>query len=525
VTGVLIGLTWRRLRLRTVLWGLGLFLLAFTVVGSYEALYPDPRVRAGLTGTLRANTSFRALLGVPGDLSTPGGFTAWRVGVTLGTLAALYAGLGIVALTRGEEEAGVRELVWSGAVRRQASLLAAAAGTAVGSVVLGAMATCALLGAGAGGRGAVLLGAGVAAVGLVFVAIGALMGQVAGTRRAASALTGTAVGVAYVVRMVADTSDDRGWLAWLSPLGWLERVDAYAADRVGPLILAAGSALGLFAAAYALEGRRDLGAGLLRPGPGPGHSRRLRTPEALAARLYASTVLAWAAGLAVFSAIVAGIAADVGTFVAQDRQTADLVARLGGSPDLVRSYLGGSYQFLGILVVVVAVEGVLGARREEATGRADPVLARPVARPRWLGAFLGAGVGGAVCAAAAVGIAGAAVSVAGPGGDPAGVLRAAANMLPAAVCFGGLACALVGLVPRVAAPVGLAVPVVTFLVDYFGRLVQLPEAVLACSPFHYVAAVPARPVDRAGAVVLLAAGIVFAVVGLVAIRRRDLVPV
>jgi ABC-2 type transport system permease protein len=524
VTGVLVALTWRRLRFRTVLWGLGLFLLTAVVVTSYENLYPDPQSRAALTGEVRANTSFRALLGVPGDLSTPGGYAAWRAGLILGVLAALYAGLGIVALTRGEEEAGLRELVWAGTVRRQAPLRVAAAGVTIGCVVLGVMVTCALLGVGARGIGAVMLGAGVAAVGAVFVAVGALMGQLAVTRRAASALTGTVVGLAYLVRMVADTADDRAWLGWLSPLGWLTKVDAYTTDRPGPLVLAVGVAAVLFAAAHRLEGRRDLGAGLLRPREGPARSRLLRTPEALAARVYAPSVLGWTAGVAVGAAVVAGIAADVATFAAKDPQTAQLVARLGGTGDLARSYLGGSYQFIGVLVVVVAVEGALGARREEATGRAEPVLAGPVSRPRWLGSFLAAGLGGAVCAAAGAGLVGAAASAARTGGDPAGVLQAAANMLPAAVCFGGLACALVGLAPRIATPVGLSLPVVAFLLEYFGRLAQLPDAVLAVSPFHHVAPVPAQPVDGAGAVVLLAAGVLLAGVGLAAIRRRDLVP-
>jgi ABC-2 type transport system permease protein len=525
VTGVLVGLTWRRLRFRTVLWGLGLFLLTAVVVTSYENLYPDPQSRAALTGEVRANTSFRALLGVPGDLSTPGGYAAWRAGLILGVLAALYAGLGIVVLTRGEEEAGLRELVWAGAVRRQAPLRVAAIGVATGCAVLGAMTTCALLGLGARGTGAVVLGAGVAAVGLVFAAVGALMGQVAVTRRAASALTGTVLGVAYLVRMVADTADDRAWLGWLSPPAWLERADPYAANRPGPLVLAVAVAAVLFAAADRLERRRDLGAGLLRPREGPAHGRLLRTPETLAARVFGASVLGWTAGVAVGAAVVAGIAADVATFAAKDPQTAQLVARLGGTGDLARSYLGGSYQFIGVLVVVVAVEGALGARREETTGRAEPVLARPVPRSRWLGSFLLAGLGGAVCAAAGAGIVGAAASAARSGGDPTGVLEAAANMLPPAVCFGGLACALVGLAPRVAAPVGLGLPVVAFLLEYFGRLAELPEAVLTVSPFHHVAPVPAQPVDGAGAITLLVAGAVLSAVGLVAIRRRDLVPV
>jgi ABC-2 type transport system permease protein len=210
--------------------------------------------------------------------------------------------------------------------------------------------------------------------------------------------------------------------------------------------------------------------------------------------------------------------------VAKDPQTVQFMARLGGSPDLALSYLAGTYQFFGVLVVLVAVQGALAARREEVTGRVEPVLAQPVPRPRWLGSHLLAGLLGAVLAALAVGVAGAVASTAAQGPGPAGVLAAAANMLPAALCFAGLACLLVGLAPRLATTAGFAVPVVLFCLEYFGRLAQLPEAVLAASPFHYVAAVPAEPVNVVGAGALVGAGVVLAVAGLLAIRRRDVVP-
>jgi ABC-2 type transport system permease protein len=430
----------------------------------------------------------------------------------------------MVALTRGDEEAGLRELVWAGAVRRQTPLTVAAAGTAVGCLVLGSVVTCVLLGAGAGSTGAVVLGAGVAAVGLVFTAVGAVAGQLATTRRAASALIGTALGLAYLVRMVADTADTRDWLAWLSPLGWLERTYPYAGNRLGPLLLAVVVAVLVFGVAWRLEGQRDLGAGLLRTGRGPATARWLRTPETLAARLFADSVTGWAVGLAVGGAVVASIAGDVAQFVAEDPQTAQFMVRLGGSQDLALSYLAASYQFFGVLVVVVAVQGVLAAHREEATGRAEPVLAQPVPRPRWLGSHLLAGLLGAVLAALAAGLAGAVASAAREGPEPSGVAGAAVNMLPAALCFAGLACLLVGVAPRVATTVGFAVPVVLFGLEYFGRLAQLPEALLAVSPFHYVAAVPAEPVNVVGATALVGAGVVLAVAGLLAVRRRDIVP-
>jgi ABC-2 type transport system permease protein len=524
VTGVLARLVWRRLQLRTSLWALGLMSLTVTTVTSYTELYPDPAVRAGLTDSVGGNPSFRALLGVPYDLSTSGGYTAWRVGMFLGLLAALYAGLTVVALTRGDEEAGLRELVWAGAVRRQAPLLVAAAGTGIGCLLLGGVVTCVLVATDAGGTGAVLLGAAVAATGLFFAAIGALAAQLAAVRRPASALVGTVLGVAYLIRMVADTSADRAWLNWLSPLGWLERTQAYAGNRLAPLLLPIVLAAVVFAVAWVLEGRRDLGAGLLRSGRGPAGSRGLRTPEALAARLYRGTVLGWATGVAIGAAVVAGIAADVATFVGSDPNTTQLIARLGGSGDLARSYLGGSYRFLGVLVVVVAVQGVLAARREEVAGLAEPVLSRAVPRPRWLAAHLVTALAGAVLVAGVAGLAGAVAAAARPGGDLGDPLAAAVNMLPAAVLFAGLACVLVAAVPAWAPRLALGVPVVTFLLEYFGRLAQLPDGVLGLSPFHYVAAVPAEPMHVAGAVTLMAAGVVLAGAGLVRMRVRELVP-
>jgi ABC-2 type transport system permease protein len=524
MTGVLARLVLRRIQLRTSLWALGLLALTVSTVTGYATVYPDPAVRAGLTESVRGNPSFRALLGTPYDLSDAGGYTAWRVGVFLGLLAALYAGLTVVALTRGDEEAGLRELIWAGAVRRQAPLLVAAAWIGVGCLLLGGVVTCTLIGMGARGTGAILLGAAVAVTGWFFTAVGALAAQVAAARRPASALVGTVLGVAYLIRMAADATDGRAWLNWLSPLGWLERTQAYAGNDPAPLLLPAVLGVAVFAVAWALEGRRDLGAGLLRYGRGPARGPLLRTPEALAARLYRGTVLGWATGVGIAAAVVAGIAADVATFAGDDPNTAQLIARLGGSGDLARSYLGGTFRFLGVLVVVVAVQGVLAARREEAQGLAEPVLARPVRRPRWLGSHLVAALAGAVLVAGAAGVAGALAAGARPGGDVGDPLDAAANMLPAAVFFAGLACLLVAAVPEWAPRLGLGLPVVAFGLEYFGRLAQLPDSVLAVSPFHYVTAVPAEAVDVAGAVTLVAAGIVLAGLGLLRMRSRELVP-
>ena len=53
----------------------------------------------------------------------------------------------------------------------------------------------------------------------MFLAIGALASQLANTRRRAASMAGVIFGIAYALRMVADTNPELHWLVWLSPLG------------------------------------------------------------------------------------------------------------------------------------------------------------------------------------------------------------------------------------------------------------------------------------------------------------------
>ena len=50
--------------------------------------------------------------------------------------------------------------------------------------------------------------------------------------RAVGSLALIAVAVAYALRAVGDVASGGGnWLSWLSPIGWMQQVRAYAGDR------------------------------------------------------------------------------------------------------------------------------------------------------------------------------------------------------------------------------------------------------------------------------------------------------
>ncbi|MGE5290891.1 MAG: TetR family transcriptional regulator [Micromonosporaceae bacterium] len=99
-------------------------------------------------------------------------------------------------------------------------------------------------------------------------------------------------------------------MAWLSPIGWAQRLRPYAGERWWTLPLAVAATAALTAAAAALSARRDLGAGLLparADGPATA-TAALRSPLALAWRLHRGTLIIWTACLALIGLVMGGVA-------------------------------------------------------------------------------------------------------------------------------------------------------------------------------------------------------------------------
>jgi len=87
----------------------------------------------------------------------------------------------------------------------------------------------------------------------------------------------------------------------------------------------------------------------------------------------------------------------------------------------------------------------------------------------------------------------------------------------------GLVVAAVGLLPRWATAIGWGALGVSLVMGQLGALFELPQWVLNVSPFTHVPAVPAEQLEWLPLLVLLAVAAGLTTIGLVALRRRDLV--
>jgi len=524
-TGALLRLALRRDRVLIPAWALTLGLVVTAMGPSFEAVYGTAAERARLAASMNANGSMRALYGpVFGD--SLGGLVAWRMAGLGAVLAAVMSLLIVVRHTREEEETGRQELVSAGVVGRRAPLtaalltaLAADAGLAV--VIAGGLAASGLPGA-----GSLALGTAIGGTGLVFAGLAAVAAQLTESARLARGLTGATLGLAFALRAAGDAAGPAASpLTWASPIGWAENLRPYAGERwwAAPLFPAAAALAA--GASYALAARRDVGMSFLpaRPGP-PRAPRSLSGAFGLARRLQRATLLGWTLGFLCAGALFGRLAEGAADLVGGNRQTREIVERMGGQQGLTDAFLATMTGLLGMVAALYAAGAVLRLRGEETGGRAEPVLACAVGRLRWAAGHLAFAYGGTVVILASGGLAlGAGYGLAAHdlGGALGPVLAAALGQVPAVWTLTGLAVLVVGLAPRATGAVW-ALTGGCLALGWIGPALRLPAWAMDLSPYSHLPKLPGGEATAAPFVWLTALSAVLALAGLAGLRRRDL---
>jgi len=516
-----------RLGLRRERWGLAIWIgaISLTVAASFPtlaALYPDAASRQAIAGGIAATPAFSVITG-PVESTTLGGLTAWRYGVLGGVAVALMALLVVIRRTRAEEESGRAELIASGAVGRIAPLAAALALAGAASCVIGILAALGGLAAGEPVSGSVLLGASLAGPGLVLAAVAGIAAQLVESSRAATGLAGGALAVMFALRAVGDTISGAGFVSWLSPLGWGQKLGAYGADRWPVLVLfAAATACGTWAAVR-LCLRRDVGLGWWPARPGPAAGRRLGSPLALAWRQQRGTLAGWSIGFLVLGAMSGGMATDTEKLLAGNAKIIEIMRDLGGAGALTDVLLATMGTIGGLLAAAYGIAAMDRVSSEEATGRAEPVLATAVSRQRYIGAHLTfALAGSAWLLLLAGGVAGLTYAASGGGRAAFGDgLASLAVQYPAAAVLIAVSVALIGAAPRWTALAWAALGA-ALLLGQLGPLLQLPRAVMDVSPYTHIPQLPAAEVTWTPLATLAALAAALIAIGVAGFRRRDL---
>jgi ABC-2 type transport system permease protein len=257
----------RRDRIMLPAWIYVLAVLMVSTGYSFKKLYKTPQSREAVYSGIVHDPTVLAL-GGPLYGSSVGALTVYKYGAISALAAGLMSIFIVIRHTRADEESGRLELIGSTAVGRRAPL-------AVG-VLLGAAANCVLallMGAGLAAiglpaGGAFAIGLAVGTCGLVFVGVAAVTAQLSASARGARAIAICVLAASYLVMSAGAAAGTRGgmrWLLWLSPVGWATQVRAFAGNRWAVLALPLACAVVVTAVAAVLAARRDLGTGRDRP--------------------------------------------------------------------------------------------------------------------------------------------------------------------------------------------------------------------------------------------------------------------
>jgi len=511
-----------------VLWGYVFGAYLATQALAYASSYKTISERALIAKEFGTNAGISALVGPAHELQTVAGFTVWKCLAVLGVVGAVWGLLTGTRLLRGEEEAGRWELLLAGQTTRRAASAQALAGLGGGVAALWVVTAVITVLVGRSSKvdfsvsGALFLAVAVVAAAAMFLAVGALASQLAPTRRQASTCAGAVLGVSYALRMVADSGAGLDWLRWVSPLGWIEQLQPLTAPHPFALLPIAGLIAVLCWLTVRLAGERDLGGSTFPDRPGSvAHTRLCSGPLGLNIRLMRSTLVGWGVGIAAYGLILGLVAKSGGSALSSSASMKRALSRLGATGAL--AYLGVAFLMMAVILAIVSAGQISASRAEEAAGRLDHFLVRPVSRSSWLaGRLLVATVVlvmGGLLAGACTWLGAASQHT---GVSFASVLDAGLNVVPPAVCILGIGALVFGAWPRASTVATYGVLVWSFLVELIGGVVGLNHWVLDTSLFHQMAAAPAVHPDWATGGVLVAIGAVTAVFGVTAFAHRDL---
>ena len=449
--------------------------------------------------------------------------------MTLMIIGAVWGLLTSTRLLRGDEDAGRWEILVSGQTTCGRGVAQVLAGLGAGAAVLWAITALVTVVAGRsssiriGVAAGLYLALALVASAVMFLAVGAMTSQLAPSRRQAAGYAALLLGLSYGLRMVADAGTGLHWLAWTSPLGWVEQLQPLTHPRPWALVpIGAFTAVMAFLAIY-LVGHRDVGASTWpdRTTRAP-RLRLLSGPTGLTVRLTLSSVIWWTAAVAIAGLLMGIVAKAAGTTIVGS-SVQQVFSRLGAPGSGTGTFLGISFMIIAIVIAFQTAALVSAARAEEAEGRLDQMLAAAVSRSRWFSGRLATAAGALVLSGAAAGtFAWIGTFSEGSGLSFSTVLEAGLNTVPPAILLLGVGALALAVRPRLAAAAVYVVLGWSALVELVGGFLTQNRWVLDTSLFHQMASAPAVAPDWQTNGALTCLGLVAMILGEIALRQRDL---
>jgi ABC-2 type transport system permease protein len=513
-------IVWQTRRRGIVVWVIALAAGMIGTAAAVAGLYDTPAKIHTYAEAVTSGSALAAINGHVEGIDSLGGVIQDEFGFLASFLLPLL-GIGLTAgSTRREEESGRLEAILGGRIARHQPVLAALAMATAAILATSVLFATGLTLSGVPASGAILYSAALGLLAFVFAGFAALLAQLVPHTRGVYTGSLIALAAAYVLRGVGDTTT--GWLSWLSPLGWAEKTAPFGDQRWWALALPAVAGVAFGGAAVWLAARRDIGSALLRSGAGTARVTMLgRRPIGFAVWVHRPATVGWLAGGMLLTGMMGALARQFLDAVNGNAALGEAMGISGDRP--LDGFIAVTQLYLAVLGAGYVIQAIGTLRSEEAEGRLETRLTGTLSRARWLaahGAVVAAGLLLIVACSSVLLALTTAWSIGNP--DEIGaVVRSGLDYLPAEMVFAGLALAMFGLWPRGFGLAWAAYAGATFIA-FLGPGLRLAPWVLDLAPTTHVGNPPLATVDTNDLAALAAVAIALALVGFVAVRRRDI---
>lgn len=366
-----------------IAWLLPLWSIPIMFVPAYKGYYPSVEDRQGLIHGMQVNLGMRAMYGKLYDPGTLGQLMAWEGAGWLMILSAVMAVLLTFRCYRKAETSSLGELPRATGLSR----LDIAGGTLIlvagVSVILGLGISGMLLGLGKiygeiSTAGAIVYGLAIALATLGSAVLAASTSLLVRSNHARAGLL--LVGLGYMSRALADVQNI-DFFNWITPLGWFGLVRPFTDDRwwvlgIGLLITGAIASLWLLG-----ERGREYGMSIL-----PARPERVKRPRRIANAWQLRHLLdrgfhvTWIATAFAISMFMSSLSASMDDLLKEDESTGQIFKQMFGDQNLEEAFLSYMADFMGIIVCVAAVAGVMKLKREEKDRHIDLIRAQGTTR-------------------------------------------------------------------------------------------------------------------------------------------------
>lgn len=515
--------------LRLSVWSVVLIGLFVSVAAKFTSLYGSQSAVDQIIKTLKTPAMVSLFGKMPAGPYTTADVFASEMTVFMAIIAAIMNFYFIIHNTRGDEESGILEMIQAHSVGRLSNLSAALLELFIVNFGIGLIYAIGLQFANLTGtdtNGNFLLGLGLGAVGFMFATIAAVVAQLTDNSRTATILSYLFFGVMYIARMITDVSHPK--YTWYVPMGWVEKFSTYKDNNWLPIWLMLGLSLIMILLAFYLNSHRDVGSGMIATRPGKANAGVfLRGPLSLFWKLNHVSLLVWFFGIMILGGTYGSVFNTIGDIL----KTNPLMKQLLDAKAINAANILIIKEFVAILIIVFAVLALIPGinlinylKTGESKGYLEIIHSTKTSRFQlffsilllatissiaiFFGGIYGLYVGGNAVMTHHL--------------DFAIFMRGFYGYLSPLLIMIGISAFLVGWAPKLTS-LNYGYLIIAFFIQYFGKLLKLPDWADKISPFGFIAHVPVKNFDIATFWWQIAIAAILVIVGYIGHRKRDLI--